>query len=91
MGSTWSWRNLFNDGDTAITAARRIGVGPGSAGTPTTATDWEEIRLRLYQRAVHRGYSREQITEMDFANMARQLVRDCESERAAYKQQGGRK
>lgn len=80
----WSWHDLFPAGTTAITAARRIG-----ADTPVTAADWEVIRSRLYSQAKYFGHHREQIAAMDFANMARALVRDVERERAAY--QGDRK
>lgn len=71
----WTWRDLL-PGDSAITASRRIG-----AQNPTTAADWADIRERLFKRARVAKFSREQIAEMDFANMARALIRDADTER----------
>lgn len=64
------WQELF-PGKTAIAAARVV----CGNGYPYTEDDYAIIRSNLYRRALEQEYTREQLAEVDFANMARQLVK----------------
>lgn len=75
--ATWTWRDLFQNGDDPITAARRVGAW----APPVTRSGWAEVRGNLFLQARRKGYTHEQIAEMDFADMARQLVREAVAER----------
>lgn len=70
-----TWRDLY-PGRTAIEAARVAG------GFPVYSDEYATIRSNLYRRALEQERTREQLAEIDFANIARQLIKDAVDEQS---------